>query len=52
MIQETLNSIEGIGIYTIIATFLFLTVFIGVVIWLFRMDKKYVNKMENLPFEK
>lgn len=52
MIQETLNSIEGISTYTIIATFLFMAVFIGVVIRLFRMDKKYVNKMENLPFEK
>lgn len=52
MIEHTINSIEGIGIYTIIATFLFLAVFAGVVIWLFKMDKKYVNKMENLPFEK
>jgi len=52
MIEQTLNSTEGIGIYTIIATFIFISVFAGVVIRLFRMDKKFVNKMENLPFEK
>lgn len=52
MEQEALTSIEGIGIYTIIATIIFVSMFIGVIIWLFVMDKKYVNKMENLPFEK
>jgi cytochrome c oxidase cbb3-type subunit IV len=52
MIQHYLESIENIDIFAIVAMIIFLIMFIAVVIWIFRIDKKYINKMENLPFDK
>jgi cytochrome c oxidase cbb3-type subunit IV len=52
MIQQYLESIENIDVFAIAAMFIFVIIFIAVVIWIFRIDKKYINKMENLPFDK
>jgi hypothetical protein len=52
MIQEIFESISGITIYPIIAFFLFFTIFVLIVFWtFFRASKKYIQKMENLPFD-
>lgn len=51
MYKELLQSIEGIEIYPIISLFIFIALFIGVVIWIVRMDKKYVKEMESLPLQ-
>jgi cytochrome c oxidase cbb3-type subunit IV len=52
MIQHYLESIENIDVFAIVAMLIFVVIFIAVVIWIFRIDKKYINKMENLPFDK
>jgi cbb3-type cytochrome oxidase subunit 3 len=52
MIQHYLESIENIDVFAIAAMLIFVVIFIAVVIWIFRIDKKYINKMENLPFDK
>lgn len=52
MIQQYLESIENIDVFAIAAMLIFVAIFIVVVIWIFKIDKKYINKMENLPFEK
>lgn len=52
MIQQYLESIENIDVFAIAAMLIFVAIFITVVIWIFRIDKKYINKMENLPFDK
>lgn len=52
MIQHYLESIENIEIFAIAAMLIFVAVFIAVVVWIFKIDKKYINKMENLPFDK
>jgi hypothetical protein len=52
MIQQYLESIENIDVFAIAAMLIFVAIFIVVVIWIFKIDKKYINKMENLPFDK
>jgi hypothetical protein len=49
MISDLLSSTEGVSIYPIIALVSFVMVFMGVVVWTIKVDKKYLNKMKNLP---
>jgi hypothetical protein len=51
MYKELLQSIEGIEIYPLISLFIFLALFIGVVIWIAKLDRGYVKEMETLPLE-
>jgi cytochrome c oxidase cbb3-type subunit 4 len=50
--KELLQSIEGIEIYPLISLFIFLALFAGIVIWIVKLDKKYIKSMEALPLEK
>ncbi|HMN23628.1 MAG: cbb3-type cytochrome c oxidase subunit 3 [Ignavibacteriaceae bacterium] len=52
MYKEILNSVEGISIYPIISLIVFVLFFSIILIWMFKVDKTYIKKMENLPFEK
>lgn len=52
MFKEILNSISGIEIWPIIGLFLFMILFIGIIVWVFRLDKRFIKKMEELPLEK
>jgi cytochrome c oxidase cbb3-type subunit 4 len=49
MFKEVLQSIEGIEFYTIVSMLLFILFFIGMTIWLFKVDKNYIKKMSELP---
>lgn len=51
MYKEILQSIEGISVYPIISLIVFVLFFAVILIWMIKVDKKYINKMENLPFE-
>ena len=51
MFKEVLQSIEGIDIYTIVSMIIFILFFIGMTIWLFKVDKKYIKQMSELPLE-
>ena len=51
MNKELLQSIEGVSIYPIISLIVFVVFFAVILIWMFKVDKKYIKKMENLPFE-
>jgi hypothetical protein len=46
-----LSSIENVSIYPVITLIIFLTVFIGAVIWIFTRDKEYISELENIPLE-
>lgn len=46
-----LEKIAHVEIYPIISLLLFVAFFIGVTIWVFRMSKKDVDEMANLPLE-
>lgn len=52
MFSEYLEKIENIGIYPAIALIIFFLLFIGLLIWVFRIDKHYISKMKKLPLEK
>lgn len=52
MHKEILQSIDGISIYPIISLIVFVLFFTIILIWMFKVDKNYIKKMENLPFEK
>ncbi len=51
MYKEILQSVEGIGIYPIISLSIFFIFFVVLIIWVIKVDKKYLNKMEMLPLE-
>jgi hypothetical protein len=46
-----LESMAGIGIYPLISLMLFFLFFVSLFVWVFFLDKKFVNKMGNLPLE-
>ncbi|HEY7751450.1 MAG TPA: cbb3-type cytochrome c oxidase subunit 3 [Ignavibacteriaceae bacterium] len=52
MFKDYLQSIEGVEIYAIISMIIFIIFFIGIVIWMIKVDKKYIKKMRELPLEK
>ena len=52
MYKEILNSVEGISVYPIISLIVFVLFFAIILIWMFKVDKTYIKKMENLPLEK
>jgi cbb3-type cytochrome oxidase subunit 3 len=49
MFKDVLQSIEGIEFFAIIGMIIFILFFIGITIWLFKVDKKYIKKMSELP---
>ena len=46
-----LSSIENVSIYPVITLIIFLSVFIGAVIWIVTRDKEYISELENIPLE-
>jgi cbb3-type cytochrome oxidase subunit 3 len=49
MFKDVLQSIDGVEFYAIVAMIIFILFFIGIAIWLFKVDKKYIKKMSELP---
>jgi cytochrome c oxidase cbb3-type subunit 4 len=49
MYKEALRSIEGIQIYPLVSLAIFGLFFIGLIIWVMRVDKAYIHEMSNLP---
>lgn len=50
-VKHHLESIAGVEIYPIISFLIFFLFFIAVLIWLVKVDKQYINKIKNIPFE-
>ncbi len=46
------EGIENIEIWPIISLIIFTVFFIVLLYGVFKMDKKYIKKMENMPFDK
>ncbi len=46
------EGIENIEIWPIISLIIFIIFFVVLLYGVFKMDKKYVQKMENMPLEK
>ena len=51
MYKELLQSIDGVSIYPLISLVVFVIFFVVMLIWMIKVDKNYIKKMENLPFE-
>ncbi|MBS1493382.1 MAG: CcoQ/FixQ family Cbb3-type cytochrome c oxidase assembly chaperone [Bacteroidetes bacterium] len=52
MFDNILTSIEGIAIYPIFSLVIFFLFFLGLTVWVLKADKKYLEKMSEIPFEK
>ena len=51
MLSEHVGRIEGIAIYPIISLIIFSILFVATIVWVIRLDKKYLSRMENLPLD-
>ena len=51
MISDHLSSIDGVTIYPIISLILFFAMFAFTLIWVIKLDKKYIHRMENIPLD-
>ena len=49
MISDILSTTESVSTYAIIALLSFVLLFLGVIVWTFKVDKNYITKMKNLP---
>jgi cytochrome c oxidase cbb3-type subunit IV len=52
MFNNILESINGIEIYAITGLAVFLIMFVSVLIWILKVDRTYIEKMEQLPLDK
>jgi len=52
LIKELLQSVEGVSVYPIISLLVFVLFFVIILVWMLKVDKNYIKKMENLPLEK
>jgi hypothetical protein len=50
-IKHTMETIDGIAIFPIISFVIFFSFFVGLLIWVLKTDKSYLNHVENLPFK-
>ena len=46
-----LSSIENVGIFFFFSLILFLSVFIGAIIWIVTRDKEYISELEKIPLD-
>ncbi len=51
MFKHLFDNIAGVEIFPIMALMLFFTFFVGLMIWVFRLDNRFIKKMRNLPLE-
>lgn len=50
-VKHTMETIDGIAIFPVVSFVIFFTFFVGLLWWVAKTDKKYVNHLENLPLE-
>ncbi len=47
--KQYLANVQGVDGYLIFSMIVFLSFFIGLLFWVFKADKKYIDKMKNIP---
>ena len=52
MYKNVLQSIDNIEIWPVISFVIFFLFFLCLLWWVFTADKKFIEKMGNLPFDK
>lgn len=51
MLGELIGPIDGVGAYQVAALLLFFGIFVALAVRGFRMDRKLVNRLKNLPLD-
>ena len=51
MIRDLIESMAGIEIFGLLSLFIFLIIFSAIIYWTIKADKKYLDKMKNLPLD-
>ena len=51
MLSNYLTSIENVSVFPIIGLFIFFTIFVGIVIWVFKKDKLYMDELASIPLQ-
>ncbi len=49
MISTYLSAIDGISVYPLISLFIFIPFFVIVTVWVFKLDKNFLNYMGEMP---
>jgi|GEM_PF-652669 cbb3-type cytochrome oxidase subunit 3 len=51
MFSQNLSSIDNVWIFPIISLVLFFLIFSGVIIWVFKKEKPYMELYSNIPLQ-
>lgn len=51
MFSQNLSSIDGVSIFPIISLVLFFVIFSGVLYWVLKKDKSYMESLANMPLQ-
>lgn len=51
MFKYYFEQINNVAIWPVISLLIFFTFFVGLLIWVWRVDKNFIQKMKNLPLE-
>ena len=51
MEQNIFNGSNELAIYQVISFIIFMLIFIGVIVWVFTLDKGIIKKMGEIPLE-
>ncbi|MBU0473091.1 MAG: cbb3-type cytochrome c oxidase subunit 3 [Bacteroidetes bacterium] len=51
MFSQNLASIDNVWIFPVISLVLFFLIFAGVIIWVLKKDKSYMESYANIPLE-
>ena len=51
MYKEILRSLDDAGIFALVAIVIFFVFFVGLIVYVIKMKKSYVNQMASMPME-
>jgi cytochrome c oxidase cbb3-type subunit IV len=51
MFKYYFEQINNVAIWPLISLIIFFTFFVGLLVYVWRADKSFINKMKNLPLE-
>lgn len=51
MYKEVARNIPNVSIYPVISFLIFFLFFLGLLIWVFRADKAFIQKIKNIPID-
>jgi cbb3-type cytochrome oxidase subunit 3 len=49
--KQYLANVQGVDGYLIFSMIVFILFFVGLLFWVFRADKNYIDKMKNIPLD-